>query len=257
MKVANRCDFYSEGFFGYGLKGDFTYWSFWHFLPIIILLVLIFLIYKYKDKIRKSKHEENIRFIAAFIMILMELGYYWRLLYAGSGSVEYTTLLTKLPIQVCDWVCIIASFMLMKKSKFLYKICYFVALTLGLLPLITPAVIMTTGPSYFRYYQYWIIHILPIASVFYMMFVHKFEVKYKDILKPCAFLLIMAFIAIYFNSVIPKANFMFLAANTPGDSLANIMPSNVWIRLLVYCVIGVALLSLAYIPILIKNRKKN
>ena len=44
MKVANRCDFYSEGFFGYGLKGDFTYWSFWHFLPIIILLILIFLI---------------------------------------------------------------------------------------------------------------------------------------------------------------------------------------------------------------------
>lgn len=256
MKVANTCNFYSDGFFGYGLKGDFSYWSFWHFLPIFILILLIILIYKYKDKLRNSKYEENIRFIVAFIMILLELSYYWRLLYAGSGSSEYTTLLTKLPIQVCDWVCIIASFMLMKKSKFLYKICYFISLTLGLLPLITPAVIVTTGPSYFRYYQYWLIHILPIASVFYMMFVHDFNVKYKDIIKPAIFLIAMAFIAIYFNSIIPKANFMFLAANTPGDSLANIMPSNVWIRLILYIFIGLILLSLAYIPMYLRQRKK-
>ena len=56
-------EFYKTGFFGYGEKGDFKFYSFWHFLPIIILVLAIILTYIFREKIRNCKHESTIRFI--------------------------------------------------------------------------------------------------------------------------------------------------------------------------------------------------
>ena len=47
-------EFFSEGFFGYGEKGNFKYFSFWHFLPIILLIAGIILTYIYREKISIS-----------------------------------------------------------------------------------------------------------------------------------------------------------------------------------------------------------
>ena len=61
--------FFKEGFFGYGEKGDFQYYSIEHFIPLILLAAGIFLFYRYRDALREWKHEENFRFIFAFIML--------------------------------------------------------------------------------------------------------------------------------------------------------------------------------------------
>ena len=51
-------------------------------------------------------------------MLLAEMSYFWRLLYVGSSEpTNVVDLLDKLPLQVCEWTCIISCFMLMKKSK--------------------------------------------------------------------------------------------------------------------------------------------
>ena len=56
-------EFFCDGFFGYGEKGDFQYFSFWHFLPILILITGIILTYIFREKIANSKHEKAFRFI--------------------------------------------------------------------------------------------------------------------------------------------------------------------------------------------------
>ena len=143
--------FFKEGFFGYGEKGDFQYYSIEHFIPLIFMAACIFLLYRYRDALREWKHEENFRFIFAFVMLLAEMSYFWRLLYVGSSNPEEQTLLDKLPLQVCEWTCITAIFMITKKSRALYQICFYVCLTVGIFPLLTPTVITTTGPTYYRY----------------------------------------------------------------------------------------------------------
>ncbi|MBR7182224.1 MAG: TIGR02206 family membrane protein [Clostridia bacterium] len=241
--------FYSSGFFGFGEKGDFKYWSLAHFIPLILLLVAIFLIWRYREWFRNWKHEENFRFIFAFVMLMVEMSYFWRLLYVGSSEpTNVVDLLDKLPLQVCEWTCIISCFMLMKKSKNLYQICFFVCLTAGIFPLLTPAVITTCGPGYYRYYQFWLEHTLPIVAVFYMTFVHGARAQFKGIFYGIGFFVALVIPSLIANFNIEGANYLYLAENTDGDSIANILPENIWMRLLVFAAVVLPLfLGLYYL----------
>ena len=243
--------FFKEGFFGYGDKGDFAYYSIEHFIPLILLAAGIFLFYRYRDALREWKHEENFRFIFAFVMLLAEMSYFWRLLYVGSSDPAEQNLLDKLPLQVCEWTCITAIFMIMKKSKWMYQICFYVCLTVGIFPLLTPSVITTTGPTYYRYYQYWLEHILPILAVFYMTFVHGFRPKMKGIWLASAFMVVLVVFALICNFNIDGANYLYLARGTSDgggsvmDILVKIAPS-VWGRLGLLTVVVTGMFFTAY-----------
>ena len=214
-EVATYVKFYSDGFFGYGEKGNFKYWSFAHFTPIVLFAIAIYLIYHYRDALRNWKHEENFRFIFAAAMLFVEMSYFWRLLYVGSSEPgEVVDLLDKLPLQVCEWTCILAVFMMMKKSRAIYPICFYVCFTIGIFPLLTPSVITTTGPAYYRYYQYWLEHILPPLAVFYMTFVHGFRPTKKGIISAVGFMATLMVLALICNANIPGANYLYLADGT-------------------------------------------
>lgn len=242
LEETTPIEFFKDGFFGYGEKGDFTYFSFWHIFPIVLLIAAIILTYIYRKKLSEFKHEKQVRFILGCAILLFEAGYYWRLLYVGSEGVT-NTLLTKLPFQICEWTAIFAALMLFVDNKTCFDIDVFVCLTLGIVPLITPAVITTTGPTYFRYYQFFGEHLLPIYAVFYMMFVRGYKYNLKTIYKPLIFLVILAIISVFLNQNIKDANYLYLANDTQGESLANVLPKNMYLKLLIYT--GVVLLLFA------------
>ncbi|MBO5328789.1 MAG: TIGR02206 family membrane protein [Clostridia bacterium] len=249
-------EFYYEGFFGYSLTQDFEYWSLAHLLPIFLLIGAIIATYFLRNKIKNCKFEESLRFILGFLLILNEGFYYWRVMYVGNGgSSDPTQLITKIPLQVCEWSAYISAFMLMKKSKHAFDICFYVCLTLGIIPYFMPAVIMQTGPGYARYYQFWIEHLIPVYAVFYMMFVHGFKPNYKKVYKPFAMLAILATLAIIANYNIEGANFMYLASGTAGDSIANMLPESIPVRLLLYIGILIVLFSLLSLPQIIRDIK--
>lgn len=238
MEYTYYCEFSNKGFFGFGEDGNFRYWSLAHFIPILLMVTAILLICIYREKLRNWKHEENFRTGMAFALIICEMSYFWRLLFVGSSEpTEVLNLLDKLPLQVCGWTCIFAAFMMMKKSNVLYQICFFVCLTAGIFPLLTPAVITKTGPTYFRYYQYFLEHTLPIISVFYMTFVHGKRPTFRGSLYAVAFLAVLSALAITANLNIEGANYMYLADATDGDSIVNFLPANVWIRLGVFALV--------------------
>ena len=249
-------EYYHEGFFGYSLTPVFKEYSLAHFLPILVLVAAIFLIYRYRERIAAWKGEETLRFILGAVLILNEGFYYWRLLYVGNGgSSRLDPMLTYLPLQVCEWSAYIAAFMLMKKSRHLFDVCYYVCLTLGAIPLLTPAVITYAGPTYARYYQFWFEHLIPIFAVFYMMFVHGFRANYRKVYKPLAVLSGLCVLAIIANLNIENANFMYLALGTSGDSIANILPQNIWVRLGLYAAILSVLFFLISLPQIIPEIK--
>lgn len=244
--------FYKDGFFGFSEKGDFKYWSLAHFIPLILFGLVIFLIFHFREKLKNWKHEENFRFIFAFVMLMVEMSYFWRLLYVGSSEPDRVIdLLDKLPLQVCEWTCIFASFMLMKKSKALYQLCFFISFTLGVFPLLTPSVITTTGPTFYRYYQYWLEHLLPMVAILYMTFVYGYRPKLKGICLATGFMAVLTTFAMICNFNIEEANYLYLATGTTDgggsvmDTIVKIAP-NVWWRLVLLSAIVIILFFIAY-----------
>ena len=227
-------EFYEDGFFGFGEKGDFKYFSFWHFLPIILLIAGIILTYIFREKIRNSKHEKTFRLILGMVMMFAELGYFWRLLYSGTNDPNQHNMLDRLPFQVCEWTCIFATFMVLTENKHFFDIDVFVCLTIGLLPLALPAVIQICGPRYFRYYQFWLEHCVPIYAVFYMMFVKGYKLEIKNIWKPFVFLITLGVIAMVLNANIEGATYLYLQGDDLGPALTSMLPSNQFGRLLVF-----------------------
>ena len=237
--------YFRSGFFGLSSEVVFKPFSIAHFVPIILAVAAIILIWKKRDAIRQWKGENTFRFVYAFIMIICEMSYFWRLQYVGPGMDDDTTMMGFLPLQVCQWTLILTTFMMMSKSKRLFPMSFFMTMSVGLLPLFVPAVISYTGPTYYRYYQFWGEHLLPIVGMFYMMFVHGFEAKPSGIPMTLGFLVLLALPCIYFNEHFEDAEYMYLKHST--YSTLNFLPESPYLTLLVLLVAVLLLLGLTYV----------
>ncbi len=225
-KMTENIEFYKEGFFGYGKDGDFKYWSLAHFVPIVVLVVAVCLIYRFRKNLKEFRYEEELRFLLGGLCLFFWISYYFRLLYVGNEGSGQKTFLTKLPFELCEWNCVLSSFMIMKKSRRMFGMSFLITFTLGIIPLITPAAISNAGPCYFRYYQFWLMHILPPIMNLYMLFVNGFELRKRDILNAECFCLILLFFAITANLLIPGANYCYIATNTKQPTITNILPNS-------------------------------
>ncbi len=240
-------------FLGKGDIEEFTNFTLAHFLPIVVSAAIIFLIYRYQEKIRNAKYEKALRYIIAFTLILSEMSYYWRLIAVPSlnpNPVDH------LPISVCGWVAIFGSYMMIDKSQTLFDICYFWALAGSVFALVTPTVITYTGPTRFRYYQFWAEHLFGYIAIFYMIFIHKMRPNKKSFLKAYIGMIILAVIAYFTNRIIgPGANYLFMARPEDTPSVLDILPPNFALRLLVMVSVITLLFVLAYLPWYIKDKK--
>ena len=163
-------------FFGQGETVEFTNFSFAHFAPILMMVAVILLTFRFKDTLRTCKQEENIRHVLAFVMIICEMSYFWRLV--GVPALKPNPV-DHLPITVCGWSVIFCSYMLVGKKQTLFDIAYFWLFSGTIFALITPTVITYTGPTRYRYYQFWLEHTLGYVAIFYMINVHNMRPTVK------------------------------------------------------------------------------
>ena len=239
-------------FLGEGTEVEFTNFSLAHFLPILIMIGVIYLIYRYRKPLADSKWDLKIRYLLAFMLIISEMSYYWRLIAVpelGPNPVDH------LPITVCGWVVVFASYMLLGKSQTLFDICYFWLLSGSVFALITPTLISYTGPTRFRYYQFWLEHSLGYVAVFYMIFVHKMRPTVKSAVKAYIGLVILAVVAYFTNDMLPGANYLFMAKPEAAPSILDILPPNFVLRLIIMAAAVSALFVVAYLPWYLKDRK--
>ena len=239
-------------FFGQGTEVEFSIFTLAHFIPIALLLLTIFLIRRNADKLRASSHEETIRYILAFILIISDMAYYWRLVGMPSlhpGPVEH------LPIGVCGWAAIFCSFMLVGKNQTLFDISYFWLLSGSLFALLTPTPLTYTGPTRFRYYQFWTEHTMGYVAIFYMIFVHKMRPYPRSAVKSYLALLVMCAIAYWVNTMIPGANYLYMARPEAAPSVLDILPPNFILRTAIMISVITAMYALAYLPWYRKDKK--
>lgn len=241
-------------FFGAGETEEFTNFTLAHFTPIIVAVALILLIYRCRDCIKNMKHEYVFRYILAFILVISELSYFWRLV--GVPSLNPNPV-DHLPITVCGWVAVFGSYMVIGKSQTLFDLTYFWAFSGSIFALITPTVITYTGPTRFRYYQFWAQHLVCYIALFYMIFVHNMRPNKKSIVKAYAALAVLAVIAYYANRILgPGANYLFMAEPEATPSILDILPPNFALRLLVMATVVTIMFALSYLPWYIKDKKR-
>lgn len=240
-------------FLGAGETVEFTNFTLAHFLPILLAAGLIWLIYRCRETIRGLKREHIFRYVLAFALIVSEMSYYWRLIAIpalGPNPVDH------LPITVCGWVVVFCSYMLVGKSQTLFDISYFWLFAGSIFALITPTVITYTGPTRFRYYQFWAEHLLGYVAVFYMIFVHGMRPTLRSMAKAYVGIVLLAGIAYWANQLIgPGANYLFMARPEDTPSILDILPPNFALRLAIMALAITSLFFVAYLPWYLKDRK--
>ena len=239
-------------FFGAGEEIEFSLFTPAHILPIAAMLAVIFLIRRNADSLRVWKHEEKLRYLLAFALIICDMSYYWRLV--GIPSLQPNPV-ENLPIGVCQWAVILCSFLVIGKSQTLFDISYFWLLSGSLFALLTPTVLTYTGPGRFRYYQFWLEHTLGYIAVFYMIFVHRMRPTVRSAFKSMGALLVLAFIAYQVNCMIPGANYLYMARPEAAPSVLDILPANFALRISIMVAVISAMFVLAYLPWYRKDRK--
>ena len=241
-------------FFGKGDDIEFINFSLAHFLPILIAVAVIFLIYHFRNRLSVSEYDATIRWTLAFAMIVCEMSYFWRLVGVpslGANPIDH------LPITVCGWAIVFGSYMVVTKSQTLFDIVYFWVFAGTIFALITPTVITYTGPTRFRYYQFWLEHTLGYVAIFYMIFVHKMRPTMKSLVKSYAALCALAAVAYTANSVLgPGANYLFLAKPEDTPSILDILPPIFAVRILVMAVVVTTLFVLSYLPWYLHDHKE-
>ncbi len=241
-------------FFGAGAKPEYANFTLAHFAPILLLVCVIVLIWRNRDRLRGWKHEEAIRYFLAFALIITDMSYYWR--YTAMPSLG-GNLVENLPIGVCCWAVIFCSYMVIGKSQTLFDICYFWLFSGSLFALITPTALTYTGPTRYRYYQFWLEHTLGYISLFYMIFVHGMRPYPKSAVKSYVALAIMAVIAYNVNTMIgPGANYLFMAKPESTPSVLDILPPNFVLRLIIMAAVVTIMFGLAYLPWYRMDQKK-
>ena len=240
-------------FFGAGTEVEFKDFTLAHFLPILLAVAVILLIRYKREAIRNCKFESNFRYILAFMLIICEMSYFWRLV--GVPSLNPNPV-DHLPITVCGWSVVFCSYMLVGKCQSLFDIAYFWLFSGTIFALVTPTVITYTGPTRFRYYQFWLEHTLGYVAVFYMIFVHGMRPTVRSAVKSYIALAALAVVAYCANTIIgPGANYLFMAKPEDTPSILDILPPNFALRVTVMAAVITLMFFLSYLPWLLKDRK--
>lgn len=239
-------------FFGQGEVQEFALFTPAHFAPIVWMIATILFIRRRADRIRDWKHEEAIRYVLAFALIISEMGYYWRLVgmpELGPNPVE------NLPISVCGWASILCSFLVIGKTQSFFDISYFWLLSGSVFALLTPTPLTYAGPTRFRYWQFWAQHTLGYVAVFYMIFVHGMRPTIRSAVKSYLALLALTILAYFVNRLIPGANYLYMARPEAAPSVLDILPPNFAIRFFIMMAVITAMFGLAYWPWYRKDKK--
>lgn len=243
-------------FFGKGDTPEFRNFTLAHFLPILVAVGIIYLMYRYRDALRESPHLPKIALTLALVSIFCEMSYFWRLVGVESLNANPQE---HLPITICGWSIIFSSYLVITKNQTLFDISYFWLFSGTLFALITPTVITYTGPTRFRYYQFWGEHTLGYIIIFFAIFVYKMRPTIKSAIKSYIFLAVWTIIATLANETLnmvvgphpvtgESANYLFMAGVEKTKSVLDLLPTNIGLRMLVMGGIMTLMYLLAYLP---------
>lgn len=210
-----------------------------HLNTLLFLFITNFLIIFI---IKKEKNPDKInlfRYIAALIMLLHPLSFEIWNVAVGSFTLKYS-----LPLHLCDVATILAGIMLLTKNRILFEITYFWGLGGSFLAILTPDI--TESFPHFIFINYFLSHGGIITCVLFMVFIEKYKVSLKSVLR--VFIITNLYMLLIAGvNLILKSNYLYICRKPNNPTLIDLLGSWPWYILSLEAV-SLTLFLILYLP---------
>ncbi|MEX1377770.1 MAG: TIGR02206 family membrane protein [Eubacteriales bacterium] len=218
-----------------------------HLFAIAFFAAAVLFVFWLRKKFASWKHEKSFRYTITILAIALEIAYkIWSAL-----TEDVTFLQDFLPLDLCAISLYLCWVLMFTKKRWIFQLIYFYSLG-AMVSLFVPD-LGGYGIDHFRYYHYFYVHGYIVFTSFYFVFVHKYKIKLKDLLRATVLLLIIAALVLLVD-YLADANYMFLMSKPEvGSPLDLFGPWPKYVFAMIGVVIGVFIL--AYVPWIFANRK--
>lgn len=194
---------------------------------------------------RARKSFESV--IASLVLALWLVYVGWDALH-GTFSIAYS-----LPLQLCDFVALVAGAAFISRNRVLQALAYFWGLALSTQALITPDV--AGPPASLTFAAFWLYHAFVVGAGVYVVAVHDFRPMLRDLLTAQALGLVWA-VCIFALDATTGWNYGYLGRSTPNiPSLIDHLGP--WPgRVAIMVALGAAGMTVLWLPWLVMERRK-
>lgn len=222
----------------------FVPFSNYHLVVLALFVVFLIVLFLSRHWLQEEGRERKMRYSLAAILVLCEI-----LLNVWNVNAGLYNMQDSLPLELCTISLYMCVLMLVLKSKSIFKMVYFTGIGGAIQALLTP--VLYYNFPHVIFFEFFIAHMVIIASILYMIWVHKFRPTFKSIFSAMVFLNILVVI-IYPINMLTGGNYMFLARKPATASLLDMLGPHPW-YLLSLEVVAVVLFMLLYLPFAFKK----
>ncbi|WP_010099574.1 TIGR02206 family membrane protein [Ornithinibacillus scapharcae] len=189
-----------------------------HFMIMTYLLGIIILLFYSKKMKEHARVTNTLRWGFFILLVTSEASYQvWGMVNQDWNPPEF------LPFQLCSMAGIITMLALLTKNDRLIQIILFIAIVPSFLAVVTPE--LHHGFPQFRFWQFFIHHIVLSWSAFFLVLTRMSKITLKDTIMAYTYLLCYAAIIGFIINPGLDANYLFLArtpsVNTPLNHLGD------------------------------------
>lgn len=224
----------------------FIPYSSFHLIVLALFLLLLIALFLNRRWFQPERRERTARYMLAGILILCEVTLNIWYVHQSVYNIK-----NSLPLELCSISLYMCVLMLLLKSRGIFAIVYFTGIGGAAQALLTP--VLYYNFPHVVFFEFFIAHIVIIASILYMVWVNGFRPTFKSIGAAMVFVNVLVVI-IYPINMLTGGNYMFLARKPDTASLLDMLGPHPW-YLLTLEVVAVVLFMLLYLPFAIKKSR--
>jgi hypothetical integral membrane protein (TIGR02206 family) len=150
-----------------------------------------------------------------------------------------------LPLQICDFVAVIAALVFVRPTRRLQSLAYFWGIALSTQAFITPD--LAGGPDSLSFWAFWLYHLFVVGAGVYVVAVQRFRPQWRD-LRFAVLVGLVYSVAIFAIDAIFGLNYGYLGRGTPSrPTLLDVLGP--WpLRSLFMVLLGTVAMTLLWLP---------
>ncbi|XMB87009.1 TIGR02206 family membrane protein [Mycoplasmatota bacterium WC44] len=179
-----------------------------HIIPLILCIIFVSVMYRNRRFFREWKYEKHFRISLVSLMIFCEITIIlWR------GLTDTYNITHTLPLHLCSFSAIAIEIVLLTKSQKIMDYVYYISISGAFVAMFYPD--LRYSYVQYRYWEFFIFHVLIVFSTFYMVFVHKLVPSKISAFK-CLFVIhIISIPIIIFNTMVDGSYMMLVNTSVP------------------------------------------
>ena len=158
-----------------------------------------------------------------------------------------------LPLQICDFVAVIAALVFVRPTRGLQSLAYFWGIALSTQAFITPD--LAGGPESLSFWAFWLYHLFVVGAGVYVVTVQRFRPEWRD-LRFAVLMGLVYSVVIFAIDAIFDLNYGYLGRGTPSrPTLLDVLGP--WpLRSVFMVMLGIVAMTLLWLPWRAKARSE-